>query len=72
LPAGVVRVEGEFEVGAAVKIADASGRELARGLVNYCSSDIVRIMGHKSREITAILGHKDFDEVVHRNNLVVL
>lgn len=72
LPAGVTAVTGTFDIGAAVRIADSSGRNLACGLVNYSSADIGRIKGCKTREIEAILGHKDFDEVVHRNNLVVL
>lgn len=72
LPAGVVGVEGEFGVGAAVRVLDSAGREIARGLVNYSSGDIGRIKGVKSKDIQAILGRKDFDEVIHRNNLVVL
>lgn len=72
LAAGVTRVEGEFDIGAAVKVLDASGREIARGLVNYSSADIARIKGLKSTAILAALGRKDFDEVIHRNNLVVL
>ncbi len=72
LPAGVTRVDGKFEVGDAVKVLDADGREIARGLTNYASGDLARIQGCKSREIETILGHKDFDEVIHRNNLVVL
>ena len=72
LPAGVTAVEGQFESGAAVRIVDSAGEVIARGLVNYGSDDMRRIMRHKSAEIAALLGHKDFDEVVHRDNLVVL
>lgn len=72
LPAGVKGIEGEFEPGEAVSLRDASGRDIARALVNYSSADLRRIMGHQSREIEAILGHKKIDEVVHRDNLVVL
>lgn len=72
LPAGVTAIEGEFGAGAAVKIVDAAGREIARGLVNYSSADIGRIKGVKTRDIQQILGHRDFDEIIHRNNLVVL
>ncbi|MCX5770657.1 MAG: glutamate 5-kinase [Candidatus Hydrogenedentes bacterium] len=72
LPAGVVSIEGEFGVGAAVRVVDSAGREIARGLVNYSSADIARIKGVKSKQIQAILGRNDFDEVIHRNNLVVL
>jgi glutamate 5-kinase len=72
LPAGITEVDGRFGVGAAVRIVDTQGREIARGLVNYASEDIDRIKRHKSHEIEAILGRHDFDEVVHRNNLVIL
>lgn len=72
LPAGVVGIEGAFGVGAAVRVVDSAGREIARGLVNYSSVDIARIKGVKSKDIQSILGRKDFDEVIHRNNLVVL
>ena len=72
LAAGITRVDGAFEVGDAVRIVDAEGRDVASGLVNYRSADIARIMGRKSHEIEQILGQKDFDEVVHRDNLVVL
>jgi glutamate 5-kinase len=72
LPAGVTAVEGQFESGAAVRIVDSAGELIARGLVNYGSDDIRSIMRHKSAEIAALLGHKDFDEIVHRDNLVVL
>ena len=72
LPAGITRVEGSFGVGAAVRVVDSSGRDIARGLVNFSSEEVVRILGRKSKEIPAILGHRDFDEVIHRDNLVVL
>ncbi|MBI2432774.1 MAG: glutamate 5-kinase [Candidatus Hydrogenedentes bacterium] len=72
LAAGIVEVEGKFDVGAAVKIRDLAGRDIARALVNYSSQDIQRIKGRKSKEITGILGQKEFDEVVHRDNLVLL
>jgi len=72
LPAGVTIVLGEFEVGDAVTIRTAAGQDIARALVNYNSRDIRKIMGHHSREIEALLGRKDFDEIVHRDNLVLL
>lgn len=72
LATGITAVEGAFGVGAAVNIVDAGGGEIARGLVNYSSEDVARIKGRRSRDIEAILGRKDFDEVVHRDNLVVL
>lgn len=72
LPAGVKRVEGGFEAGEAISLADLKGREFARGLVNYSSSEIERIKGLKTGEIEGVLGYKYYDEVIHRDNLVVL
>ncbi len=72
LAAGVVSVSGEFSPGDAVRICDAEGNDLARGLVNFSSGDLRRIQGRKSKEIALILGHRDFDEVVHRDNMVLV
>jgi glutamate 5-kinase len=73
LPSGVVRVDGEFESGAVVDlIADGDGREFARGLVNFDADELRTILGAKTREIEARLGYKSVDEVIHRDNLVIL
>lgn len=72
LAAGVTDVEGAFDVGAAVRVKDSAGRIIAVGLVNYSSDDIMRIKGCRSSEIESVLGSKDFDEVIHRDNLVIL
>lgn len=72
LPSGITKCEGKFEAGDAVSVIDSSNHELARGLVNYSSEQINQIKGKKTSEIGAILGHKDYDEVIHRDNLVVL
>ncbi len=72
LAAGITRVSGDFEVGDAVEIRDAAGQLIARALVNYASRDVERIQGLQSSEIAAVLGHKDFDEVAHRDNMVLL
>jgi glutamate 5-kinase len=75
LPVGVVTVEGDFEAGAMVSVLVADGnerREIARGLTNYGSADLRRIQGCKSKDIEKLLGHRDFDEAIHRDNLVVL
>ena len=72
LPVGVRRVSGEFDRGDTVKVVDSSGSELARGLVNFNSSELARIAGRQSREIEAILGGDYADEVIHRNNLVLM
>ena len=72
LPSGIVRVEGEFSVGAAVEFRRESNDEiLGTGLVNYCASDIRKIMGLKSGKIKQYLGHKSYDEVIHRDNLAI-
>jgi glutamate 5-kinase len=72
LPSGVVRVEGNFEAGEPVSCADESLREIARGLVAYSSADIEKIRGVKTDEIERRLGFKSFDEVIHRDDLVIL
>ncbi len=72
LPSGIVRVDGEFSVGAAVEFRRESNNEiLGTGLVNYCASDIRKIMGLKSGKIKKYLGHKSYDEVIHRDNLAI-
>lgn len=72
LPSGVVGVEGDFEMGNVVSVIDPDGREIARGISNYSSADVERIKGRKTQEIKAILGYKDYDEVIHRDNLTVM
>jgi len=71
LPSGVVAVEGTFEMGNTVSIVDPRGKEIARGIVNFSSGEVEKIKGCRTSEIAGILGHKDYDEVVHRNNLVL-
>ena len=72
LPSGIVRVDGEFSVGAAVEFRRESNDEiLGTGLVNYSASDIRKIMGLKSGKIKKYLGHKSYDEVIHRDNLAI-
>ncbi|NYE25723.1 glutamate 5-kinase [Pigmentiphaga litoralis] len=71
LPIGVTAVEGEFERGDVVACIDASGQELARGLINYSASDTRRIMRKASSQIAAILGSMEAPELMHRDNLVV-
>jgi glutamate 5-kinase len=71
LPAGVVGVEGQFERGDAVRVCDAEGHEIARGLVAYGASDAWRISGRKSAEIETILGYRGRDEMIHRDDLAM-
>ena len=71
LPAGIIKVEGEFTATDAVQICDRQGQEIARGLVNYSNSEINQIKGQHSDKITLILGYNGVDTIVHRNNLVI-
>jgi glutamate 5-kinase len=72
LPAGVRAVSGEFRRGDPVSVRDAEGHELARGLVAYDAADAVRIAGHRSEELEEILGWRGRDEIIHRDDLVLL
>ena len=72
LPVGVVRVTGKFERGDAVIVRDAGAMEIARGLSAYSSTDIQRLRGRKSSEIAALLGFHGRDEVIHRDDLVLM
>ncbi len=72
LPVGVRGVEGVFEAGDLVSCIDTDGKECARGLINYSSSDTRRIMGKPSSQIAAVLGEMTESELIHRDNLVVL
>jgi len=72
LPIGVVEVRGEFQRGEVVGCVDATGRDLARGLVNYSADEARRIARHASSEIEGILGYVDEPELIHRDNLALL
>jgi len=71
LAVGIREVHGEFEQGASVQIVSPSSTVIGRGLVNYSSEDIRRIIGLKSDRIQEVLGHVPYGEVIHRDNLVV-
>lgn len=71
LASGIVDVEGDFGRGTVVAVLGADGREIARGMVNYGAEEIRMIAGKRSSDIEKILGEKDYDEVIHRNNLWV-
>ncbi len=71
LPAGVTHIEGAFERGDLVLVKDDAGRLVGRGLVAYSSADSSLIIGHKSREIEALLGYRGRDEMIHRDDLVL-
>ncbi len=72
LPAGVRAVEGTFRRGDPVLVRGPDGEALARGLSAYASEDAARIAGHRSDKIEAILGWRGRDEIIHRDDLVVL
>jgi glutamate 5-kinase len=72
LPAGVTRAVGRFERGDTVSIVGPDGIEVARGICAYSDGDAARIIGRKSAEIEALLGYRGRDEIVHRDDLVVL
>jgi glutamate 5-kinase len=72
LPAGVREVRGEFLRGDPLSVRDDAGREWARGLSAYDAADARRIAGHRSAEIEAILGWRGRDEIIHRDDLVLL
>lgn len=72
LPSGIVEVRGQFGVGAPVHCRDRANRVIAAGLTNYSSGDIEKIKGMKSGEIEEILGFVDSDEIIHRDNLVLM
>ena len=72
LPIGITAVDGEFAPGDAVRIVGCDGEEFARGLTNYSSAEVEKIKGLRTGQIEATLGHKFYDEVVHRDNLALL
>ncbi len=72
LPGGIVDIEGSFKIGDCVTCVDRAGKAFARGLVKYSSEDLARIKGLKTSQIESVLGHKDYDEVIHRDDLVIL
>ena len=70
LPIGIVEVSGEFQRGDLVSCVDSTGRERARGLVNYASNEAVALKGKGSADIEEILGYRGEEEMIHRDNLV--
>jgi glutamate 5-kinase len=72
LPVGVGSVVGKFERGDAVLVVSADGRDIAHGLVAYDSEEARLIMGARSQDIEALIGYQGTDEIVHRDNLVLL
>tara|TARA_B100000686_G_C16720403_1_gene934589 strand:- start:101 stop:1255 length:1155 start_codon:yes stop_codon:yes gene_type:complete len=71
LPAGLIKIKGEFEFGKAVIILDEAGKEIGRGLVNYSSRDLQQIKGLKTSAIKKSIGDSFYEEVIHRDDLVI-
>ncbi|PIU84103.1 MAG: glutamate 5-kinase [Elusimicrobia bacterium CG06_land_8_20_14_3_00_38_11] len=71
LPSGITKIEGNFTKGAVVSVVRENS-EIAKGLVFYSSDEIEKIKGHKSQDIEKILCRKDYDEVIHRDNLALV
>lgn len=72
LPAGIIEIRGNFEAGESVSLLDEDGKEFARGIVYYSAKELEKIKGVKSSLIEKHLGYKYSDEVIHRDNLVIL
>jgi glutamate 5-kinase len=71
LAIGIKKVSGDFGRGAVVSLCDLSGREIARGLTNYPSEQVIKILGLPSEKIAGVLGSSTYEVVVHRDNLVL-
>jgi glutamate 5-kinase len=71
LAIGIVDCVGDFRKGDVLALRDSSGQEFARGLTNYASADVQRIKGLKTDAIASALGHCPYQEVIHRDNMVV-
>lgn len=72
LAVGILDVQGEFESGSLVGLRTKDGTDIARGLANYSSDEILRIRGRRSDQIALALGHVPYAEVIHRDNLALL
>jgi glutamate 5-kinase len=72
LPIGVTHIKGDFERGELLSCVDASGKEIARGLTNYTAEDARKLIGKSSAKTREILGYQGSDELIHRDNLVIL
>ena len=72
LPSGILEVRGNFQPGDSVTCADHHGKEFAKGLVNYSSNILRQIKGCKTSEAQKLTGTQEYEEVIHRDNLVLL
>lgn len=72
LPIGVLNIEGDCQKGDIISILDSNGNEFARGMINYNYSDCKKIIGHHSDDILDILGYKNYDAIITRDNIALL
>jgi glutamate 5-kinase len=72
LPSGLKEVRGNFGVGECVRCVDLDAHEFARGLVNYSAQELNQIKGLHTSKIEKVLGYKAYDEIIHRDDLVLL
>jgi len=72
LAVGIRRVEGQFARGEVVACVDEQGQEIARGLVNYNSQEVAKLLGQSSDKIESILGYVDEEELIHRDNMIII
>jgi glutamate 5-kinase len=72
LPAGVTSLEGTFDAGETVDLVDRSGKVIARGIVNFDSDELPRMLGRSTKELAAELGPEFERELVHRDDLVII
>jgi len=72
LPSGLKEIRGSFGVGECVRCLNPQGREFARGLVNYNAQELNQIKGLHTSKIDKVLGYKAYDEIIHRDDLVIL
>ena len=73
LPSGVVKVEGKFIKGDVVSVVDVGEKkEVARGLMNYSADEVRKVKGLRTSLIKKTLGYKPYDEIIHRDNIILL
>ncbi|HID07248.1 MAG TPA: glutamate 5-kinase, partial [Armatimonadetes bacterium] len=72
LPVGIINIEGSFQAGDVVLMVSEHGDAFAKGLVSYSADELRRIAGLRTSQVASVLGYKPADEVIHRDNLVLL
>jgi glutamate 5-kinase len=72
LPSGIIQVSGTFDPGDAVLCTDCHGKEVAKGLINFSSILLEKMKGLKTTDIKKTVGDQEYEEAIHRDNLVIL